>query len=241
MKFEIIKSKFLEYVKKFDLKDQNIMRKFHHSFRVMEYSKEIARSLNLSDEDIELAIIIGLVHDIGRFEQWTKFNTYDDTVSLDHGDLASEILNYLLENSSDKQIILKAVKNHNKVGIENGLDDRTMLFCKIIKDADKLDIMKEQGLVITVEDDYLEENVMDCFFKGYLITNETEHEKTDFNAVLRYLAFIYDINFKYSFEFIKQNNIVENKINLLKSYSTEDEKLDKIKDKLLSYIDEKLA
>jgi len=38
MKIEIVKNKFLEYVKNFGLKDHVIMRKFHYSFRVRENS-----------------------------------------------------------------------------------------------------------------------------------------------------------------------------------------------------------
>lgn len=239
MNIDIVIKKFIEYSKNYDLKDSNIMNKFHHSFRVMEYSEQIAKSLNLSKEDIELSCIIGLLHDIARYEQWTKYKTYADSESIDHGDLGHDILNEFLE-SENKSIILKAVKNHNKAKIEDGLDERTLLFCKIVRDADKLDIMKEQCLILTVEDEFIEDNIIECFYNRKLITNQIENKKTDFNEVLRHLAFIYDINFKYSFDFILKNNIIENKINLLDIYSKEDDKLMKIKTELLDYINEKI-
>ena len=39
------------------------------------------------------------------------------------------------------EIIKKAIHNHNKLLIEEGLTKEEELFCKIIRDADKLDIL----------------------------------------------------------------------------------------------------
>ena len=39
-------------------------------------------------------------------------------------------------------IIYKAINNHNKFEIERGLSERELLHCKIIRDADKLDIFR---------------------------------------------------------------------------------------------------
>lgn len=67
---------FEKYVQEYDLSEDNIKRKYHHSYRVMKLSKEIAQSMNLSKEQTELAELIGLLHDIARFKQWTTFKTY---------------------------------------------------------------------------------------------------------------------------------------------------------------------
>ena len=39
-----------------------------------------------SAKEIELAGLIGLLHDIARFEQFTKYQTFNDRLSFDHGD-----------------------------------------------------------------------------------------------------------------------------------------------------------
>lgn len=237
MIFDDIRKKFIEYSKKYDLKNPNIMRKFHHSFRVMEYCKEIANSLNLNDEDINTATIIGLLHDIGRFEQWMKYETYLDHISIDHGDLSAEIIKDLF-GINESNIIYKAVKNHNKEKIKDGLDEKTLLFCKIIRDADKLDIMKEQGITLTEKIDFIEDSSIECFDNQTIFKNENCKKESD--HIFRALAFIYDLNFKYSFEFIKNNNIIDNKIHLLQVYSGEIEKLEEIKNKILNYIDKQI-
>lgn len=40
-----------------------------HTYKVVENSNKIATLMNLSEEDIKLAEIIALLHDIGRFEE----------------------------------------------------------------------------------------------------------------------------------------------------------------------------
>ena len=71
-----IRKEFIKYSKNFDLKDKNIMGKFHHSFRVMEFATDIAKSIKLKEEDIEIISISALLHDISRFEQWQKYKTF---------------------------------------------------------------------------------------------------------------------------------------------------------------------
>ena len=83
---------FYTYTNKFDIKNPNIQRKIGHSIRVMRISKEMAIKEKLTNEEIEIAMLIGLLHDIGRFEQYTEYKTYKDNISIDHGDLGVELL-----------------------------------------------------------------------------------------------------------------------------------------------------
>ena len=83
---------FDEYVYGYDMNESPISLKYQHSYRVMNICKEIAQDLNLNEEDTKLAMIIGLLHDYARFEQWKQFKTFDDALSIDHGDLAVKML-----------------------------------------------------------------------------------------------------------------------------------------------------
>ena len=144
---EKAKTEFLKYTENYDLTNENIRRKQGHSIRVMNISKQIAVELNLSDDQIQIAALIGLLHDIARFEQYTQYQTYNDNRSFDHGDYGVEILNkdmrkYIKTDKYDKLIKI-AIKNHNKFEIEEGLNEEESLFAKIIRDADKIDILYE--------------------------------------------------------------------------------------------------
>ena len=120
MKMDIEKAQkeFIKYTEKYDLSDVNIKRKQEHSIRVMKISKRIAEGMKLAQEEIDIATLIGLLHDIARFEQYTKYHTFKDAESIDHGDLGAEILKKdikkYIETDEYDELIQLAVKNHNK-------------------------------------------------------------------------------------------------------------------------------
>ena len=73
---------FNDYVKKYDLTDKEIMKKYHHSLRVMEIANKIATSLNLSEEEInnikeEIPLEkIGKAQDIEKCVEWLIEDEY---------------------------------------------------------------------------------------------------------------------------------------------------------------------
>ena len=83
---------FDNYVSRYDSEDSDISYKYYHSYRVMNHAKYLSEKLNLSKEDQELATIIGLFHDIGRFEQDKLFDSYIETKEFDHGDYGEKVL-----------------------------------------------------------------------------------------------------------------------------------------------------
>ena len=82
---------FDKYAKSYDFKITEISYKYYHSYRVKDLMIVIAKSMNLPIYDVELAGIIGLLHDIGRFPQFERFHSFDDS-NIDHGNLGEEIL-----------------------------------------------------------------------------------------------------------------------------------------------------
>ena len=143
------KEEFKEYVKNYDIENPKIALKVAHIERVSIIAKNIAESLKLSKEDIELAELIGLLHDIGRFEQVKRYNTFVDAKSINHAKLGVDILfkegliRKFIEDEKYDKIIEVAIVNHDKYKMPEGLDKEELLFSKIIRDADKLDILYE--------------------------------------------------------------------------------------------------
>lgn len=222
---EKCKEEFLRYTKMYDLENEGIRRKQLHSLRVMEESKKVAKALNLSKEKIEIATLIGLLHDIGRFEQYNRGNTYLNEMILDHANLGVEVLlkdDYIKKYIDDEHyigVILKAIKNHNKFKIEDGLNEEELLFAKIIRDADKLDILYE-GLEIYWNTKREKESVenskisvkIEQQFKAERPVKKLGNERNDtVDGLLILLSYIYDINFKETLEIINQEDYV-NKI-----------------------------
>lgn len=248
---ENAKEEFIKYTQCYDLNDENIDLKQKHSLRVMKNSKQIAKDMRLSEEEINLATLIGLLHDIARFEQYTQYKTFRDIDSIDHGDYGAEILKKdirkYIETPQYDEIIIKAVKNHNKYKIEEGLSLKEELFAKIIRDADKIDIMFEtvdmfwKGKEDIIENSTITENVIQQFNEGSLIKRKKgEKLENSINKIISTIAFIFDINFKASFRIIKEENYINR---ILKRFDIKDEytkkEVEKIRIKANDYIEEK--
>lgn len=219
------KEEFLKYTSKFPKEDGPIQRKIYHSLRVVDASEKIAESLNLSVEEVELAKLIGLLHDIGRFEQRLKFKTFEDKKSFDHGNFGEQILksdNYIrtfIEDDKYDEIIFKAIRNHNKFEIEYGLNENEVLFSKIIRDADKLDIIYESNAIlfqkfdsIEVEDEIDKDVINLVYLKKLINTKEIDFEKLT-NMIFTTFALVFDINYKFTLEKILKENYLEKTAN----------------------------
>ena len=64
---------FLNYLKHYDQNDDKIHLKIVHTWGVVQAIDFIVSDMNLKEEDKELARLIALLHDIGRFEQLKKY------------------------------------------------------------------------------------------------------------------------------------------------------------------------
>lgn len=243
---------FINYTDDFDTKNPKIDLKIKHSIRVMKISEELARKKHLTEEQINLASLIGLLHDIGRFQQYTKYKTYKDHISIDHGDLGVEILfkenkikDYAIEEKY-YEIIKKAIKNHNKYILEKkNLTNQEKLFCGLIKDADKIDILYEASEIFWKgEEEKVQKNVItkvveENFLEKRLIENKIK--KTEADKIVGMISFIYDISFKESLKIIKEKDYINKIINRFnfEEESTK-EKIEKIRNITEQYLAEKL-
>lgn len=252
MKIDLEKAKkeFIKYTEKYNLNEETIKRKQQHSLRVMELSKEIATRIGLEKEEIELATLIGLLHDIARFEQYTQYKTLKDIESFDHGDYGVKILyeeglikKYIETNEYD-EIIKKAIKNHNKLKIEEGLNEKEMIFAKLIRDADKIDILYESTKIFWIgeENNINETKITEKYWKQVLEKQLIKREKgvniTGLDSILSVIVFIFDINFKESFQILEEENYINQIIDRFDT-KYEKEKMKELKKIANEYIKEK--
>ena len=150
------KGAFKDYISNYNCDDPQIKFKIEHTYRVAELSGTIGTSVDrVPDEYSDLCWLIGLLHDIGRFEQLKRYGTFSDSQSVDHAELGANILfkegviERFLEKpitdmtlEQEKEIVELAIRNHNKYRIPEGLDEKQSFFCNVIRDADKIDIFR---------------------------------------------------------------------------------------------------
>lgn len=220
---EKAKNEFERYSNTYDREEYKIEGKHNHSLRVMEISGKLAERLGLNEEEQKLAQLIGLLHDIARYDQWTNFQTYNDMLSFDHGEKAVEILTdndyirWYIEDNQYDDIILKAIKNHNKYQVDENLNETELLYANIVRDADKIDILYEASETFWIADGVIDDINRSYVSKDYYaqitdrkqIRVKANHSKLDDVAVV--FGTIFDLNYKVSKEIILENDYI-NKI-----------------------------
>lgn len=223
---ENAKEEFLKYRDLFDKENENIERKYVHTLNVMDLSEIIATSLNLNEEEIKLAKLIALLHDIARFEEYKdvkKETTFVNFETYDHANRGVEILKennfirkFIQENKYD-DIIYAAIRNHNKNKIEDNLTEEKILYCKILRDADKIDILRLSATtywkneIVQVETSIINKKMLTEFCNHHTIDTSKITENTQLDKLVKMIAFIYDIQYKKSFEILQKKDYL-NKI-----------------------------
>mgnify|MGYP000444064601 CR=1 FL=1 len=254
---DLLKAKraFKAYVENYDIENPNIALKISHTYRTMEVARKIAEDLGLNEENIKLAELIGLLHDIGRFEQIKRYNTFSDRKSIDHGDFGVELLfeqglikNFIEDRSYDK-IIYLAVKNHNKFKIQEGLNEEELLHCKIIRDADKTDIFvvcvedtkKEEGDVYNYKEigkqKISEELIKACRENKQI---DRKYIVTEIDDYINNIFFLYDYNFLTGLKIIKENQYIEKLIEAVNIHEETKKQFDEILQIANRYIEKRI-
>jgi putative nucleotidyltransferase with HDIG domain len=230
-----LKSWFRDYSLSFSTllaEDQrNIDIKREHTRLVCLNALRIAEELSLDQQETRLAEAIALFHDVGRFPQYQQYKTFDDSISVNHAVLGAKVL---LENNVlqglpklDQKIIVRSVTLHNVFSLPKRLDERSLLFAKLIRDADKLDILRvmieylgqdkgsrAEAVALGLPDlpGYSKE-VLACLVRGEMARKEALTTLNDFK--LLQLAWLYDLNFSCSLRIVEERGYIRRLAELL--------------------------
>ena len=249
---------FKNYSKNYDRSNIMVERKIEHTYRVKENSTVRAKALNLSGEEIELATLIGLLHDIGRFEQQRIAHSYNDLkTGIDHAQMGvkvlfedNKILDFLPNTRKYDKIIKIAIENHNKFKIKDNISEEEKKFCKIIRDADKLDILeifiensedtetigKNNGYTISKD---ITKEFLDALFRGEQI--DRKYQKYFLDWYLNTLTFLFDINYPKSFEIINKKRYIDGTLDKIEKLVPENKEIfERIRTYMNKYVRDRL-
>lgn len=222
---DLLKAKkaFRSYISHYDMSIPSIRLKVVHTYKVIECSEYLCRQLHLSKEDTDLASLIALLHDIGRFEQWMKYESFADHKTIDHALFSSQLLfqegliREFIDDDQYDDIIQDAIEQHNRYRIEDGFDERTLLFIHLIRDGDKLDNFRvkeeekiEDLLYVSLEQvnqETISPAIYEQFSRQELIY--APNRQTHIDMWLSYIAFIFDLHFPASIRYIHENHWIE--------------------------------
>lgn len=260
---------FAEYVRNYDPSDEKIKLKIDHTYRVAGLCQSIAKSLNLSEADVDIAWLLGMLHDIGRFEQIRRFGTFSDADSVDHAEFGADLLfkeglirkfaegyyekcelvgagneeagqAYSRQKDCQKDykedcdegklnseqvkcnegklagLLELAIRQHNKYRVKEGLTERQLMFCNILRDADKVDIFKVNAEVpmeiiydVTTEElknGIITKEVLDSFYRKETVLKSLRKSAVD--HIVGHISLLFEIVYPESYRQAKEQGYV---------------------------------
>lgn len=226
---DFFRSWFENYTNEFPSDDvevkANLRYKKDHSLRVRVHMLTLGRDLRLDTNQMFLAETIGLFHDVGRFEQYAKYHTFKDHQSEDHAKLGLSVLareQILAGRVSEweTELILTAIKNHNQRVIDETVAGNSLLFCQLIRDADKLDILDQiinfyenpsSSPYFAVDKNHQDERYSPEIIQGIMSGKQISYTsvKTPVDIKLIRLAWLLDLTFPTTLEIAKSNRFLE--------------------------------
>lgn len=248
---------FTKLLDKYNKHELGFDLKVVHTYHVADNAKTIATNLGLSEEDIKLAELIGLLHDIGRFEELNFLKKFD-SVGFDHAShsikmlFEENLIREFIDDDSYDEIIKVAINNHSRLTIQDVLNDKSLLHSKIIRDADKLDnfrVKKEEKIEaifpgkIKSKEDLENSSVSDKVLETIKSKKCVDiHDRT---TLLDYwvcvLAFAFDLNFKETYRIVKEHNYINILIDRFKYNDLETiSQMEYIRNIINNFIDNKL-
>lgn len=210
------------YIKSFYSNDEEVQRMMHsketHTAKVRAICRDLALHLRLSVTETTLAELMGLLHDTGRFRQFTVYRTFTDALSVDHAALGLEIIEeagILRSLSKDERTLVTfAIYNHNKKEIAPTGNDRQHFFAKLLRDADKLDIYRVLEPLLAPSDG---RGVSPIFLEKFAAGEQVDYtmiHTVDDRKLVR-LMWIYDINFSWVLQRVVERGYIDKIIRCL--------------------------
>lgn len=219
MYYPLAQQEFESYLNGYDRENDRIKLKIIHTYGVVKQAEELAGRMHLSAEDTDLARLIALLHDIGRFEQLKRYDSFEPG-TMDHAAYGVKVLfdegmiRRFLPNDKWDSIIYTAIAHHSDYELPEISDPQTLLHTKLIRDEDKLDncrvkLVDSTSTFLNVSEEELgtqniTQKVYETVFENKCILSADRVTQMDY--WVSYIVYFFDINFKESFDIIAEND-----------------------------------
>lgn len=237
--------------------------KIKHSYQVLGAGNYIIRHEkdfhNRTPEFVNMAKTAVLLHDIGRFEEVYQ-NYVHPLEHVDHGLLGAEILRKI--PAYNRPEIILAVKHHGHLAPkfyndpeyveisspELRADVRTVL--SVVMDADKIanfQMMKREAEKFTylfLKSRTAEQiamplsaDVLSFFARRELAPNNIVNSLSDY--LLSLICWIFDLNYKTSFDFCLKHGLITNLLHILSEYNKDKETQNQVENIVDTFLTDK--
>ena len=217
---------FVDYVAAYDPSNPRIALKIAHTYRVAQLCERIA------PHEKDLSWLCGILHDIGRFEQVRRFDTFNDAKSVSHASLGVNVLfgnddpagpqiRSFVESDAEDELIRTAIATHSDYELPSSLDKRTRMHCNALRDADKIDILKV-NCICPLQDIYgvsdeemaqspLSQEVVDIFYRHRTIPRGVRKYPAD--VLVGHICFAWELVYPLSVQIMFEQGHLDSMLN----------------------------
>ncbi len=195
-----------------------------HSKHVAANALILAKFVLQTDEERNLAEVAALFHDAGKAALIVQGTESPTNIQRNHASVSASLvqeMKFFAKLPADVQTTLvRAIENHNKLKINKLDNEQQLLFARLLRDADKLDILdsayryfKEKfGVQPLMSYDLINnaevsEKIIKTILSGKTAAVEDMKTLNDFKLLLISMSF--DINFKYTFRIISEKQYIQ--------------------------------
>lgn len=201
-----------------------VQLKYDHTKRVCQEMEGLCDSIALDGHLRLCARITALLHDVARFEQFREFRTFSDSRSVDHAVMAIAVITGQKVLSGlpgeDEKRVLAAIRYHNSAVLPEEITGDSRLLCKLIRDADKLDIyrialdyyvnpepLRHDTVQVGIPDgEMVTPGVVESVIRREFVPYDNIRTVTDFKMIQA--GWVFDLNFPYSFRCCLQRGYI---------------------------------
>ena len=245
-----IRERFDEYIAPYDLSDTKILLKAQHTYRVAELCERIAKSLSMPAEDVDLAWTSGMLHDIGRFEQVRRYGTFVDAKSVDHAAFGADLLfreglaERFLPAGETWDLLETVIRLHNVFELPETLTSWQRQFCQILRDADKIDIIRvncefSRGEIYNLpEEEFLTSDISDLVLEDALAMRNVlrAHRKTAVDYIVGQISLAYGLVYPESRKIILEQGYLEKIMNFKSQNPDTMKKMARIRERVIMFL-----
>lgn len=242
---------FREYTTHYDVSDEKVKLKIDHTYRVCGLCQQIATQSGFDENEIELAWLTGLLHDVGRFEQLKRYGTFIDAQSIDHAEFGADILfqegkiRDYVEDTSEDELLEKTVRCHSAYRVPTNYTTREKKFADLLRDADKIDILKV-NIIVPFEEIYnvttydlkhckVTEEVMQAFFEEHAVLRSLK--KTPVDHLVGHISLVYELVYPISRKLVYEQGYLNKLMDFQSELSETNAQFAKIREKMAAYMD----
>ena len=195
-------------------------------------------------------MLTGLLHDVGRFEQLKRYGTFIDAQSIDHAEFGADILfregkiRDYIEDASEDELLEKAVRCHSAYRVPVQYTAREKRFADLLRDADKIDILKV-NIIVPIEEIYnvstydlmhcqVTEEVMQAFFEEHAILRNLK--KTPVDNVVGHISLVYELVYPISCKLVCEQGYLDKLMNFQSELPETNAQFVKIREKMAAYM-----